>query len=173
MFCKDCGTELEGDGKFCPNCGLRVDDIPKEVVAETKEAALGDVVDSLKPASQGKRFLNFILDAIFYYLFAFPVGFFLGLIGLNDLMQGMDKTVLGLVVIFIYFLFFEAIMGRSLAKYITKTKVVMSDGSRPDFAHLLGRTASRFIPFDVFSFLHTDPIGWHDRVSGTMVVNAE
>ena len=40
---------------------------------------------------------------------------------------------------------------------------------RPTYGQILGRTFSRFVPFEAFSFLPS-PVGWHDRWSGTRVV---
>jgi uncharacterized RDD family membrane protein YckC len=55
---------------------------------------------------------------------------------------------------------------------ITKTKVVSrKTGKKPPFWTIVGRTFARLIPFDGFSFLTENPIGWHDSLSGTMVVN--
>ena len=69
-----------------------------------------------------------------------------------------------------YYVFFESIWQRTPAKFLTKTKVVMVDGSKPDFKHILGRTLARLIPFDHLSFLSSHPVGWHDEFSGTLVV---
>jgi hypothetical protein len=43
---------------------------------------------------------------------------------------------------------------------------------QPTLPHLLGRTFSRIIPFEPFSFLDKNhPVGWHDSLSGTRVVS--
>ena len=77
----------------------------------------------------------------------------------------------GLVVALGYFAFTEALFQRTLAKFLTGTRVVRADGTRPSFAQILGRSFARFIPFEAFSFLFgSHPVGWHDSLSGTRVV---
>jgi type II secretory pathway pseudopilin PulG len=71
----------------------------------------------------------------------------------------------------LYYLFFESLFQRTPGKFVTGTKVIMQDGTTPDFMHILGRSAARYIPFEALSFLFNDhPVGWHDYLSGTMVV---
>ena len=68
-----------------------------------------------------------------------------------------------------YYVILEGMTGRTLGKLITGTKVVNERGEPPSFGQILGRTFSRFIPFEVFSFLAEDGRGWHDSVPGTYV----
>lgn len=117
-------------------------------------------------ASIGTRFLNFFLDRIFSIVF-------IGIIavigsGINDTLGG----ILVLVAFLGYYLLFEGVWQKTPAKWITKTKVVMNDGSKPDFLHILGRTLTRYIPFEPLSFL-AGPVGWHDSLSKTLVVPAD
>lgn len=133
----------------------------------------------MKSASQGKRFANYILDIIFFYIFSFVVGVLLAVISTitsTSLLSFLDEDnklknyAFGFVIMMTYFLIFEGITGRSLAKYITKTKVVDERGQKPDFGTIFIRTLCRFIPFEVFSFLSSDATGWHDTISKTRVV---
>ncbi len=65
----------------------------------------------------------------------------------------------------------EALFGQTLAKLITRTRVVSEDGGAPTAGQILGRTLSRYVPFDAFSFLGSGPcLGWHDRWSRTRVI---
>ena len=80
---------------------------------------------------------------------------------------------IGLVVVFVYFVIFEATLKKSPAKFLTGTKVVNENGGDASFGQILGRIACRFIPFEAFSFLFGDSarvVGWHDKFSGTLVV---
>lgn len=63
----------------------------------------------------------------------------------------------------------EYYLGRTLAKYITGTKVISIDGEKPTFMQILGRTFSRIVPFDALSFLGEN--GWHDSWSDTRVID--
>ena len=82
--------------------------------------------------------------------------------------------VLGLLMALGYFVVMEAMFQRTLGKFLTGTKVVAQDGGRPSFGQILGRSCARFIPFEAFSFLGgKHPVGWHDSLSGTRVVDAK
>jgi len=118
-------------------------------------------------ATKGRRFLNLILDYVGALIFAFVFGISTALIGLQKIIE-INKTLLGIILIFLYYLICESLWQKTLGKLITRTKVVMIDGSKPDFKHILGRTVSRFIPFEAFSFL--GQLGWHDKLSNTRVV---
>ena len=64
----------------------------------------------------------------------------------------------------------EAVFQRTIGKLVTGTRVVTTDGNVPGFGKVLGRSLARVIPFEVLSFLGAIPIGWHDKLSGTRVV---
>ncbi|HEY4694449.1 MAG TPA: RDD family protein [Candidatus Nanoarchaeia archaeon] len=165
--CKNCGKELPHNSKFCRFCGQNQSD--NATVSEV------DITPNkkLKPASWIRRFINFVLDLIGYYLFAFPVGYVFGLLFGPNVFDNVNDVILGLFVAATYYIIFESLLARSPAKFITRTKVVNLEGKKPDFGQVLGRTFSRFIPFEIFSFLEANPIGWHDKLPKTMVVNDE
>lgn len=122
-------------------------------------------------ATKGKRFLNYILDFIFYLVFAFVLGIVTAIIGLGATVQAINDILLGFIIMIVYYVFLEAIFGKTIAKFITRTKVVTRDGQKPNLKVILVRTLCRFIPFEAFSFLGDKPIGWHDSISKTIVVN--
>jgi uncharacterized RDD family membrane protein YckC len=130
-------------------------------------------------ASQGKRFTNFILDTIFYLIFCAIIGFVLGIVfaifspSLLSIFNEENKIIsylIGFIALFIYYSILEALTGRTIAKFITKTKVINENGLKPDYREILLRTICRFIPFDAFSYLSDDNLGWHDKLSKTKVV---
>jgi len=114
----------------------------------------GDYVD----ASQGARLVNFFLDQFI------RVGMMVGIAALLG-----DSPILVLFVTFGYHIFFESIFSRTPAKWLTRTRVVALDGSRPTFWQIVGRSFARYVPFEPFSFLGSAR-GWHDRWSNTRVV---
>ncbi|HUG69438.1 MAG TPA: RDD family protein [Pirellulaceae bacterium] len=145
-----------------------------------------DHPNELPIASQGKRFLNLILDSIVTQVLSGMAGLALGVvIGISRASQGapitpQDETMLqvagmfvGLGAMIVYFVFTETVFQRSLAKFITGTRVVRVDGGRPSFGQILGRTLARLIPFEAFSFFGGKgyPVGWHDSLSGTRVIS--
>jgi len=133
-----------------------------------------DAADSegLRIASQGKRFLNLIIDTFGYYALSFVAGFVMALTGTETILDGVGGLLFGVVVNLVYFVTQEAVFGRTLGKLVTGTKVVNLDGQSPSFGQVVGRTFARIIPFEAFSFFGGKgyPVGWHDSLSKTRVV---
>lgn len=153
MHCQKCGEKLGEDVKFCAKCGYEVG---------------APVLPVYEVASQGKRLLNLIIDNIGGYVF---IGLLILVLSLLNIDWKQHLFLIGCVYTIGYFLIFEGIWQRTPGKWITGTKVVMLDGSKPPFTRILGRTLCRLIPFDALSYLFgTRPVGWHDRLSHTLVV---
>lgn len=134
-------------------------------------------------ASKGKRFTNFIIDYAMQIVLGFIFGIVLALIAeltnsitIYDWLLSESKLsdyVFGIIILIIYYNIIEILTGRSIGKYITKTKVVMEDGSKPKFTDILLRTVCRIIPFEAFSFFGEEARGWHDSLSKTYVVDVD
>ena len=141
----------------------------KDLILDHEES---EVDPALYMANAGKRLTNFIIDRIGVYMYLFVL-IILFEDSINDNVATPSDTLTGLLMLIgipAYWLLPEYLWGKSLAKFITGTKVVSTLGARPTFLSLLGRTAARFIPFEPFSFLGSKPTGWHDYLSGTLVV---
>ena len=69
------------------------------------------------------------------------------------------------IVLFIYYFACEAVFARTLGKAVNGTFVVFERGR---MISALGRTLSRFIPLEAFSFMGKHE-GWHDTLSSTTV----
>jgi uncharacterized RDD family membrane protein YckC len=131
-------------------------------------------------ASHGQRLLNFIIDLIIQYIIWVSVGetiLILSNVTNNynlsytlESLSLMEKSVSALTIWILYYGLTDLYFSRSLAKYFTKTVVVMKDGSKPGRTTIFKRTLSRLIPLDSFSFLGATPRGWHDLISETYVV---
>ena len=132
-----------------------------------------------KTASQEKRFANYLIDLIFFMIFSFIFGVALGIVLAiispsslsifeqdNELIDYLLSFIAGMI----YYSILEATTGKTIAKFITKTKVVNEEGEKPDFGTILLRSLCRFIPFEPFSFLGSDNSGWHDKLSKTRVI---
>ncbi|QDU54526.1 RDD family protein [Aeoliella mucimassa] len=144
----------------------------------------GNVVDNvdveLPIATQGKRLLNLIIDNIVLQIVSRVVGVAVGaaMIRPGEVITPEKQStlfvvamIMGLIVAVVYFLVMESLFQKTIGKMLTGTKVVDVDGRRPSFQQLLGRSLSRFVPFEAFSFLGgSRPVGWHDSWSGTRVV---
>ncbi|MFY0601752.1 MAG: RDD family protein [Cyclobacteriaceae bacterium] len=125
-----------------------------------------------KMASSGKRFANLIIDVIVRYILIFVAG---ALISFSSDFGDGAQVLSGLLAIFTYGLIIfypwimESMTGKTIGKYITRTRIVKPDGSKPDTINILGRTLCRLIPFDAFSYLGDKP-GWHDSIPKIYVI---
>lgn len=137
------------------------------------------ILDDKLLASSGARFLNYILDLLFFFIVFMMIIFFLGILiglGFTDLGIWMDNlgdfgwNIIAIVISLTYYLVMEGLFARSIAKFITGTVVVDENGHKPDFATIFKRSLCRFIPFDALTFLGGSR-GWHDSLSHTYVVN--
>jgi len=188
-FCSICIHQKDGMRKgiicgltdqiadFEDTCGSFAED--SEVIEQLKLKVIENEVND-KMASQGKRFLNYLLDLVFImiFIFAFYLIFLIILTIVapsivSDIEEGnkLFQYLVSFIVSMIYYTSFEAATGRSIAKYITKTKVVTEIGEKPNFKIIVVRSLCRFIPLDAFSFLFNDGSGWHDTISNTKVIN--
>ncbi len=165
----------------------------EKVRAEERVKAEGDLMEEKKkeenifiPTTQGKRFLNLILDLVFIHIFAFCFWFLSGFIitllfgvsgelfvlNLANSIEDMSDFLYNFILMTIFYLTCELIWSKTPAKFITKTRVITENGEKPEFGTILKRTLLRFIPFEAFSFLTSGrPIGWHDAWSKTIVVD--
>ena len=138
----------------------------------------------LQLAGKGKRFANKILDTLFALVWI-GVVFALGgmvvsaTIGLARFAEGVMENkatfyaAYVLLFLFSYWLYFfisESLTGRTLAKALTKTRVVTAERGPPTAGSIALRSLCRMIPFEQLSFLGGTSIGWHDKFSNTRVV---
>lgn len=140
-----------------------------------------DETQDLPIASRGQRFANQLIDYLFFYIFAILIGFTLGFTGLLDsYLEGESSLakdyLFGFTLMFLYYVPQEALWGKTIAKRITKTAVVTSEGDLITWGHAIIRTFSRFLPFEAFSFFGNQggegkPIGWHDSIAKTKVIS--
>ena len=128
------------------------------------------VKNTISTASRTERFINYLLDTFFY---TFISGIILTIIDLDP--GSLNPILLYFLLILlsiIYFVPLESIFGRTIAKFITRTKVTTVSGGNPSIGEIFIRTLSRFIPFEAFSFLNGEAVGWHDKISRTRVIDA-
>ena len=124
----------------------------------------------LTPAEKGARFGNYIIDIVlFIVLFLLHVLLIEAVFNTFPDPDSLLFSIYYLVLLFAYYFVFEYFFGKTPGKFLTKTKVVDKNGEWPGGKKILIRSLCRLIPFDNFSFLF-GPFGWHDSISGTMVV---
>src|SRR5579863_9850292 len=122
---------------------------------------LDDIGISLHQASGGKRFANYLIDLVAFYLFMIVLGFVLAMVapGIMQEYVGADSAgrqlELRLYSVLLYILFMwvleMAARGKTLGKLITGTRAVNDDGTRISPKTALLRSLSRIVPFEAFS----------------------
>lgn len=133
-------------------------------------------------ASGGKRFANMLVDTlVFLFVYFLGVGFmmstFVADLQSTDAAESQIAGVLGTVYgggLFLWLCYFwgmETLTGKTVGKFITRTRIVKADGSKPSGINVLGRSLARLIPFDAFSYLGEKENGWHDAIPGIYVIN--
>lgn len=131
-------------------------------------------------ASSGKRFGNYIIDRIFFYVFT---------IGMGAVLVAASPTFLDFVsddssgfniadrlFTYIFYGIFMGILegfgkGKTIGKYITGTRAVNEDGSKITFTTGFVRGLSRLVPFEAFSALGNIAYPWHDKWTNTLVID--
>jgi uncharacterized RDD family membrane protein YckC len=140
---------------------------------EEKESKFQNFNPKLFIVARRMRLFHFFIDMVLVYAVAYCSGFILPLfIDVRVLGPWLKEHnyLFGAIVIFLVYFFQEFIFGKTLGKLITGTHVVDAKGNRPTFWQFVGRTVSRMIPFEAFSFLWSDKRGWHDTISDTYVI---
>jgi uncharacterized RDD family membrane protein YckC len=123
-------------------------------------------------ASKGKRFVNFLTDYIIATAIAVLLFILTDVLGLYFVSNGLIGNLFVLFLFALYYLICEGLLkGKTLGKYITKTRAVNVDGSTMEMSTVVKRSFSRMVPFEQFSFFGSEPTGWHDRWSDTMVID--
>ncbi|SMO62113.1 Uncharacterized membrane protein YckC, RDD family [Chryseobacterium rhizoplanae] len=121
------------------------------------------------------NFLDFILLYVINYLLSIVSNFLYEVTSIEFFYLYSNGNILWQIVIgnFNYFLYYflmeNYLDGRTVAKYITGTKVISTDGTKPTTQQIIYRSLSRIVPFDALSFLGEN--GWHDKWSETRVIN--
>ncbi len=116
----------------------------------------------MKNIDKGTRLANYLIDLLTIYILFFVV-----------LMIGQlynSEYLVLYIIMFLYYLIFEATSGKTLGKMVTKTRVVSKDGTKPTFIKIVIRSLSRLIPFDAFSYLFGSELGMHDLFSSTKLL---
>ena len=134
-------------------------------------------------ATKWQRFANLFIDKVIINIFFVLLGvvgvLIDNLFGFYYFTSFFDKLsqigrladiVLTSFIYFIYTFLMEYFTnGRTIGKYITGTKVIMTDGQKPTGNDFFLRNLYRLVPFDALSFLGEN--GWHDNWSDTRVIN--
>jgi uncharacterized RDD family membrane protein YckC len=133
----------------------------------------------LIPASTGKRFLNYLIDLLSFWLLIVIAGVCIAIVS-PSVIENIDDSpgfnlmdrIITLVLYGTYMGIIEGLFkGKSLGKLITKTRAVHMDGSKIGWDKSFARGFSRAVPFCVFSAFGTPCNPWQDRWTSTMVID--
>lgn len=169
---------------FCINTKTLYIVLPKLFFMETyqdqQQNILAEFETNLVQASGGKRFANYIIDVIVFYILVFITAVLWAYFNPDTIDRYANSSsditfadrLLYLCYYAIYMFFIELIFkGKSIGKLITGTKAVNEDGSNisPKTAFLRG--ISRAVPFEAFSALGSPSYPWHDKWTRTYVID--
>jgi len=125
----------------------------------------------MKKAGFGTRVVNFVVDTLLIFGISYGVNNWWDIEVMYWHYPYYPFYVIFFVMIFVYYTFFEAIFKRSPAKWLTLTKVINKNNSRPAFWQILIRSIIRLTIIDCFFIPFLDkPL--HDYLSKTEVVEA-
>jgi uncharacterized RDD family membrane protein YckC len=135
---------------------------------EPQQDLLGDFYeDTYERVSIGKRFGNYVIDFIVYYVLASILGIILG--NPTDIPGLLSQLFLNMLVFIGYYTIMEgATKGKTIGKMATGCIAVKENGTDITWTSALLRSLSRLIPFEPFSAFNGQP--WHDRLTKTIVV---
>ena len=131
-------------------------------------------------AETGKRFANYIIDIIVFYLVIFAGSFLLALLAptmLDNLTTngggfGLIDRIFDIGMYGVYMGIIETLFkGRSVGKFITGTRAVNLDGTKISGSTAFARGFSRAVPFCPLSALGSPCSPWQDSWTNTMVID--
>ena len=167
--CENCKADVKDDLEVCWNCGndrKGANLVPntEELIVHDEDSDIDDQdsfedyridVKSLE-ATRLLRFFNCLIDSVLIIIIIISIG--------------VDSYYIIPLIFFIYYFLLESILGVTIGKMFTRTRVVNSLGIRPHFFTIFVRTLCRFIPLDPWTF-GTPGGGWHDNFSSTFVIS--
>ena len=120
-----------------------------------------------KEASKRKRLINFIIDVL-VILLLMEITF-----QIEEILENkLPIKILRLIMVFGYYILLEYFLGKTVGKFVTKTRVVDKKGNKIDFRTAIIRYLCRWIPFEFLSLgLGADAKAWHDVLSKTHVID--
>jgi uncharacterized RDD family membrane protein YckC len=93
------------------------------------------------------------------------------IIGRGSAYEMLFQIIALLFFVFLMFVQEAVFKGKTIGKFITKTRAINEDGSRMSATVTLGRAFCRAVPFEPFSAFGSPPNPWHDKWTKTMVID--
>ena len=121
-------------------------------------------------AGKPERLINYVVDTFIisiasilfsiFFMFTNPVAF----------ESGYLAYLLFAIISFLYYSIFELTSGKTLGKFLSRTKVINRNNKKPNLLNILIRSLTRLFFFDMYSYLFGYEIGMHDLLSNTLVI---
>ncbi|GAB6195764.1 RDD family protein [Lysobacter xanthus] len=127
-------------------------------------------------ASKKRRLGTFLVDYAVYYLLCAVVAIVVILVMGDHALDGNRGYLISIPMFLVYYATFEGAIGRTPGKLVFGTRVVNAAGGDASFSQVVGRTLSRFIPFEPLSVLFAtdgEAMGWHDSIARTKVIRSK
>lgn len=121
--------------------------------------------------SKSKRIINLLIDTMVVGILTLFVMIILDYAGINSkfISTKSNVKIIFIAIQICFYLILEFTLNKTIGKFITHSKVVNLDFSKPNFFQLIIRTVIRFVPFEFLSFINMGK-GWHDLLSKTLVI---
>lgn len=162
-YCSECGKSNVETAKFCGKCGNELSQPSTKPTHDSSE---------LIPTTSNRRLLNMFIDMLAMIPLYVVVSIVLVFFGYESSEESGTYQLWTYISMVAYYYFMEKNFGKTIGKYITHTRVVSANGQKELTAkQVFIRSISRLVPFEVFSFSGSNPIGWHDRWAKTMVID--
>ena len=128
--------------------------------------------DEMIKANPGKRILNLLTDWIASFIASVLV---FGIIDTAYTEHNRNSNLQDWLLFFLVYVLFMAIMeagykGKTIGKFLTKTRAVNLDGSPISIKTAFARAFIRAIPLNTFSALTPACNPWHDKWTNTIVI---
>jgi len=122
-------------------------------------------------ASNNSRVTNMIADTIILNIIYYAlITYSYEIYGADAESDPLLNLTFLLISFFLVYTVTEYFFSKTVGKFISRTKVVNLDGTKPGLKNILSRTFCRLIPCEAFSFMFLQN-GLHDKFSKTRVVN--
>lgn len=132
---------------------------------------------NLVESGRWRRFFHLIMDDFMMVLvFSASFEFLIKTENLHSILSvlqnglGEKGAVIVIFALFrvFYYSVFESVLGVTIAKTLSETRVTDEEGNKPTVSAILKRTFLRLVPFEALTFF--TPAGLHDRWSETYVI---
>ena len=146
---------------------------------DQQEHLLDDLEYTYTQASADKRFGNYLIDRIVFYLVwrgfftiaARPLAFILIKTTRDRTVMTFEIFLMAIVAFVVFFTACEGFSkGKTLGKAMTGTRAVTADGRMITLRVAFFRSLCRLVPFEPFSAIKKPSYPWHDRWTRTLVI---